>query len=91
MKELYDSINNLKFEYLGPTNDARFYEYKDSKELFNSIKNNEIEFSEIKNKQIEFLNKLSNIKIGKKTKKQKKKWSKIMKSFIILENKLLIF
>ena len=73
MKELYDSINNLKFEYLGPTNDARIYEYKDSKELFNSIKNNEIEFSEIKNKQIEFLNKLSNIKIGKKTKKQKKK------------------
>ena len=33
MKELYDSINNLKFEYLGPTNDARFYEYKDSKDF----------------------------------------------------------
>ena len=38
----------------------------DSKELFNAIKNSEIKFSEAKNKQNEFLNKLSNIKIGKK-------------------------
>ena len=47
MKELYDSVdyNNLKFEYVGPTNDVSFYEYKDSKELFNVIKNNEIKFS----------------------------------------------
>ena len=39
MSELYDSVdyNNLKFEYAGPTKDARFYEYKDSKELFNAI------------------------------------------------------
>ena len=39
MKELYDSVdyNNLKFEYVGPTNDVSFYEYMDSKELFNSI------------------------------------------------------
>ena len=48
-----------------------FYEYKDSKELFNSIKNNQIKFNEVKNKQNEFLNKLNNIKIGKKTKEQK--------------------
>ena len=41
-------------------------EYMDSKELFNAIKNNQIKFSEVKNKQNEFLNKLSNIKIGKK-------------------------
>ena len=46
-------------------------EYMDSKELFNAIKNNQIKFSEVKNKQNEFLNKLSNIKIGKKTDKQK--------------------
>ena len=73
MSELYDSVdyNNLKFEYVGPTNDVSFYEYKDSKELFNAIKNNQIKFSEVKNKQNEFLNKLSNIKIGKKTVKQK--------------------
>ena len=73
MSELYDSVdyNNLKFEYVGPTKDVSFYEYKDSKELFNAIKNNQIKFSEVKNKQNEFLNKLNNIKIGKKTIKQK--------------------
>ena len=73
MSKLYDSVdyNNLKFEYVGPTKDVSFYEYKDSKELFNAIKNNQIKFSEVKNKQNEFLNKLSNIKIGKKTLEQK--------------------
>ena len=74
MSELYDSIdyNNLKFEYVGPTKNASFYEYKDSKELFNAIKNNQIKFSEVKNKQNEFLNKLNNTKIGKKTVEKKK-------------------
>ena len=69
MSELYDSVdyNNLKFEYVGPTKDVSFYEYMDSKELFNAIKNNQIKFNEIKNKQNEFLNKLSNKKIGKKS------------------------
>ena len=43
----------------------------DSKEIFNKIKNNQIKFSEVKNKQNEFLNKLSNIKVGKKTPEQK--------------------
>ena len=40
MSELYDSVdyNNLKFEYVGPTKDVSFYEYRDSKELFNAIK-----------------------------------------------------
>ena len=42
-----------------------------SKELFNAIKNNQIKFSEARIKQNEFLNKLSNIKIGKKTIEQK--------------------
>ena len=44
MSELYDSVdyNNLKFEYVGSTNDVSFYEYKDSEELFNIIKNSEI-------------------------------------------------
>ena len=55
MSELYDSVdyNNLKFEYIGPTKDVRFYEYMDSKELCNAIKNNRIKFSEVKNKQNE--------------------------------------
>ena len=68
MSELYDSVdyNNLTFEYIGPNKDVSFYEYMNSKELFNAIKNNNIKFSEVKNKQNEFLNKLSNIKIGKK-------------------------
>ena len=73
MSELYDSVdyNNLKFESVVPTKDVSFYEYKDSKELFNIIKNSQIKFSEVKNKQNESLNKISNIKIGNKTSKQK--------------------
>ena len=73
MSELFDSVDykNLKFEYVGPTKDVSFHEYIDSKELFNMIKNSQIKFSEVKNKQNEFLNKLCNIKIGKKTLEQK--------------------
>ena len=73
MKELHDSIdyNNLKFEYVDPTEDVSFYEYKDSKELFNATKDNQINFDDIVRRQKEFLNKLSNIKIGKKTPEQK--------------------
>ena len=91
MSELYDSVdyNNLKFEYVGPTKDVSFYEYKDSKELFNVIKNNQIKFSDVKNKQKEFLNKLNNIKIGKKTIEQKETINNLEK-FTILE-KLLIY
>ena len=74
MSELHDSVdyNNLKFEYIGPTKDARFYEYMDTKELFNAIKNSQIKFSDVKNKQNEFLNKLSNVTMGKKTDEQKR-------------------
>ena len=91
MNKLYDSVdyNNLKFEYVGPTEDVSFYEYKDSKEPFNAIKNNQIKFNEVKNKQNEFLNKLSNIKIGKKTIEQKETINNLEK-FTILE-KLLIY
>ena len=73
MSELYDSIdyNNLNFEYVGPTKDVIFYEHRDSKELCNAIRNSQMKFNEAKNKQNDFLNKLSNIKIGKKTPEQK--------------------
>ena len=49
MSELHDSVdyNNLKFEYVGPTKDVRFYEYKNSKELLSAIKNNQIKLSEV--------------------------------------------
>ena len=61
MSQLNDSVdyNNLKFEYIGSTKDASFYEYRDSKELFNAIKNSRIKFRETKNKLKEFLNKLN--------------------------------
>ena len=74
MNELYDSVdyNNLKFEYMTVDKDVSFYEYMDSKELFSAIRDKKIGFGEAKNKQNDFLNKLTNIKIGKKTLEQEK-------------------
>ena len=74
MNKLYDSVdyNNLKFEYVGPTKDVSLYEYRDSKELFNAIRDGNIGFSAVKNKQNDFLSKLTNIKIGTKTQEQGK-------------------
>ena len=68
LSELYDSVdhNNLKFEYIGPTKDLRFYEYMNAKELFDAIKSSKIKFSNALNKQNVFLNKLNDVKIGKK-------------------------
>ena len=73
MSELYDSIdyNNLNFEYVGPTKDVSFYEYMDSRELFDKIKNNQIRFDDGLKRQKEFLKKLGEIKMGKKTTEQK--------------------
>ena len=92
MSELYDSVdyNNLEFVYVGPTKDVSFYEYKKSKELFNTMKNNQIKFSEAKNKQNEFLNKLRDRKTGKKL-SNKKKQLITLKNVIFLEKKFLIF
>ena len=89
MSELHDSVDyiNLKLEYVGPTKDVNFYEYIDSKELFNATKNSQIKFSEVEYKQNEFLNKLSDIKIGKKF-QNKKKWLIILKNLL---KRLLIF
>ena len=74
MNELYDSVdcNNLKFAYMTVDKDVSFHEYMDSKDLFNAIRDNKIGFSEAKNKQNDFLNKLTNIKIGRKTLEQEK-------------------
>ena len=70
--KLYDNVdyNNLKFEYVGSTEVVGFYEYMDSKERFNAIRDNKIGFSEAKNEQNDFLNKPTNIKIGRKTLEQ---------------------
>ena len=44
-----------------------FYEYMDSRELSDKTKNNQIGFDNALKTQNQFLNKLSEIKIGKKT------------------------
>ena len=69
LNELYNSCdkNNLKFEYVGPTEDVSFYEYMDSKELFNKIKNNQLKFDDALKRQEELLKKINEIKIGEKT------------------------
>ena len=74
MNKLYHSVdyNNLKFEYMTVDKDVSFYEYMDSKGLFNAIRDYKIGFSEEKNKKNDFLNKLTNIKIGRKTIEQEK-------------------
>ena len=95
MSELYDSVdyNNLKFEYVGPTNDVSFYEYKDSKEFFNMIKNSQIKFSEAKNKQSNFLKRLNEVKkLSKKIQlSNKEKRLATLKNFINLGKRLLTF
>ena len=53
------------------------------------MRNSQIGFSEAKNKQNDFLNKLTNIKIGRKTLEQEK--IIISKDFTFLDKKLLIF
>ena len=57
----------------------------DSKELFNAIRNSQIEFSEVKNKQNEFLNKLGNIKIDKKILQQKEVINNLERFYISRE------
>ena len=69
MGKLCNSVDysNLNFKHVDPkNNDVSFYEYTDSKDLFNAIKNDEIRFDETWKKEDEFWNKLSNTKIGKK-------------------------
>ena len=84
INKLYDSVdyNNLKFQYVGSTEDVSFYEYKNFKELFNAIRDNKIGFSEAKNKQNDFLNKLTNIKIGRKTLKQEKTINNLKRFYV---------
>ena len=75
MNKLYESVdmNKLYFKYEGNTKDVSFYEYMDSKELFNKIKNNQIKFDDALKKQKNFLNKLNDVKMGRKTPKQKER------------------
>ena len=72
MNKLYDSVDydNLIFKNIGPTKDVSFYEYMDSKKLFNAIKSTQIKFSDARDKQNECLNKLNNVKSGRKSTEQ---------------------
>ena len=65
-------MNKLYFEYIGNTKDVNFYEYMDSKELFNKIKNNRLKFDDALKKQKELRNKINEVKIGRKTQEQEK-------------------
>ena len=92
MKELYDSIDhvNLKFEFVGPTNDVSFYEYRDSKELFNGIIDNQINLDDALKRQNKLLRKISNVKIGKKT-DNKKKVINNLENFYISKEEIINF
>ena len=92
MNELYEDVgyNNLKFDYVGPAKDVSFHGYKDSKELFNAVKNNQIRLDVAIKRQNEFLNKLSNTKIGKKTAEQREMVDNLNK-FYLSREELLIF
>ena len=73
MNELYESanMNKLYFEYVGPTKNVTFYEYMDCKEPFDKLKNGQLKYDNALKRQKEFLNKLNEVKIGKKTDEQK--------------------
>ena len=49
IKDLHNRVdyNNLKFDFVGKTKDVSFYEYRNSKQLFNAIKNNQINFDDV--------------------------------------------
>ena len=69
MNESVDK-NKFYFEYVGPTKDVRFYEYMNSKELFNEIKDNWLRFDDALKKQKELSKKINEVKMGKTTSKQ---------------------
>ena len=92
MNELYDNVDydNIKFEYIGPTKDASFYEYRNSKELLNAMKNNQIKFDDTLKIRKELLNKISDAKQVKKLPNKKKRLI-ILINFTIPEMKFSIF
>ena len=66
---MYESADNNKFyfEYVGPTKYVKFYEYMDSKELFDKLKNGQLKFDDALERQKQLLTKINDVKIGKKT------------------------
>ena len=74
MNELYESINKNKlyFEYVGNTKDVSFYQYIDSKELFDEIKDNQLRFDDALKKQKELLKKINKVEMDRKIFEQEK-------------------
>ena len=68
MNELYERVdkNKLKFEYVDNTKDVSFYEYMDSKELFDKIKNKQLKFDDTTKKREKLLNKINKVKVSRK-------------------------
>ena len=73
MNKLYKSadMNKLYFKCEGNTKDVSFYEYMNSKELFNKIKNNQIKLDDALKKQTNFLTKLTEVKLDREKAEQK--------------------
>ena len=65
-------LNKLYFTYKGPTKDVSFNKYFDSKEGFNEIKSQDVKFDDAIEKQKELLQKIDEIKNGKKILDKKK-------------------
>ena len=59
MNEFHESVdkNKLYFKYVGLAKDVSFYEYMDSKVLFNELRDNWIRFDEALKKEQELLKK----------------------------------
>ena len=88
MKKLHDEVDykSLNFKYVDKKNDdVSFYGYKNSKDLFNIIKSNQINFDDALKRQNKFLNKLNNIKIGNRNLEQKKSVNNLEKFYISRE------
>ena len=89
MKKLHDEVDykSLNFKYVDKKNDdVSFYGYKNSKDLFNIIKSNQIDFDDALKRQNKFLNKLNNIKIGNRNLEQKKSVNNLEKFYISRED-----
>ena len=93
LNELYESFdkNNLKSEYAGPTKNTSFYEYMDSKELLNVLKNNCISFSKARKEQEHLFKKLNKVTIGNENTEQKKVINNVDKFYHSREEDLNFF
>ena len=70
---MYDKVDNNKlyFNYVGFSKHASFYEYMDSKELFNESKDKRARFNDALKKQQEFLKKINEVKMVNETPEEK--------------------